>query len=60
MQKFIQDNLQYLIDVRNKNRKTNIDNYLDDYLTKNKVYIQDSHLYMIFLTRNATLSIKLW
>ena len=41
MQKFIQDNLQYLIDVRNKNRKTNIDNYLDDYLNKNKVFIQD-------------------
>ena len=35
MEKFIQEHLQYLIEVRTRNGRTNIDNYLDEYLAKN-------------------------
>ena len=52
MQKFIQDNFQYLIDIRNKNRNTNIDNYFNDYLFKNKLCNQNINLQTNFPTQN--------
>ncbi len=43
MEKFIQDHLQYIIETRTRNGRTNIDNYLDEYLTKNNNNISNQN-----------------
>ncbi len=37
MEKFIQEHLQYIIEIKTRNGRSNIDNYLDEYLAKNNI-----------------------
>ena len=42
MEKFIQDNIQFLLETRNKHKTTKIDDYIDEYLVKNKIILNQN------------------